>query len=242
MAETTAPEAGSKPRTARERVRIELTNEIKDVARQHLAEHGSSGLSLRAVARDVGRVSAAVYRYVPSRDDLLPALIVDSYESVGAEAVAAEAAVPRSDLIGRWMAATRAVRYWAVERPHEYALIFGSPVPGYAAPQDTIDPATIVPRLLLEIVTDAIDNGIVIGDRNRRMPSPLRTDLRQLRESADLRIPDEALVRALMAWTQLIGSISFELFGHLHNVIVDDAAYFGHQMRIIGDELGLRQL
>ena len=236
------PTARAKPRTARERVRIELTNEIKDVARRHLAEQGSAGLSLRAVAREVGMVSSAVYRYFPSRDDLLTALIVDAYESLGMAAVEAERSVPRDDLIGRWMAATRAVRTWALDRPHEYALIFGSPVPGYEAPQDTIDPATIVPRLLLDIVTDAVDNGIEVGDRNRRMPAPVRADLRQLRESAVAGVPDEALMRALMAWTQLIGAISFELFGHLHNVIFDFAAYFGHQMRIVGDELGLRQL
>ena len=40
--------------TARARVRAELTEEIKTVARRHLAEHGASGLSLRAVTREVG--------------------------------------------------------------------------------------------------------------------------------------------------------------------------------------------
>src|ERR1700680_208487 len=61
----------------------ELTGEIKAVARRQLAEHGSAALSLRAVAREVGMVSSAVYRYFPSRDDLLTALIVDAYDAVG---------------------------------------------------------------------------------------------------------------------------------------------------------------
>src|SRR5207248_3208991 len=79
-------------RTARDRARIELTDEIKAVARRHLAEHGSAALSLRAVAREVGMVSSAVYRYFPSRDELLTALIIDAYDAVGERAEAAERA------------------------------------------------------------------------------------------------------------------------------------------------------
>ena len=56
--------------SARERVRAELTAEITDAARRQLAEVGAAALSLRAVAREVGMVSSAVYRYFPSRDDL----------------------------------------------------------------------------------------------------------------------------------------------------------------------------
>ncbi|WP_345709920.1 TetR-like C-terminal domain-containing protein [Kitasatospora paranensis] len=41
-----------------------------------------------------------------------------------------------------------AVRDWALRNPHEYALIFGSPVPGYAAPEDTVTPGIRVPFLL----------------------------------------------------------------------------------------------
>ena len=81
MAGMTTTTAAS--RTARDRARAELTEEIKAVARRHLAEHGSAALSLRAVAREVGMVSSAVYRYFPSRDDLLTALIIDAYDAVG---------------------------------------------------------------------------------------------------------------------------------------------------------------
>src|SRR5579864_3996798 len=81
---STATPTGSVSRTARDRARRELTEEIKTVARRHLGEHGSAALSLRAVAREVGMVSSAVYRYFPSRDDLLTALLVDAYNAVGA--------------------------------------------------------------------------------------------------------------------------------------------------------------
>ena len=76
-------------------MRDELTREIKDAARRQLAEVGSAALSLRAVARELGMVSSAVYRYFPSRDELLTALIVDAYDAVGAAVEAADASVRR---------------------------------------------------------------------------------------------------------------------------------------------------
>ena len=74
----------------RARVRAELTREIAEVARRHLASDGAAALSLRAVARELGMASSAVYRYFPSRDDLLTALIVDAYDALGAAAEEAE--------------------------------------------------------------------------------------------------------------------------------------------------------
>ena len=228
------------PRTVRERVRVELTNEILEVARRHLALEGSAALSLRAVARDVGMVSSAIYRYFPSRDDLLTALIVDAYEAVGAAATAAESSIRRGDFLGRWLATCRAVRSWAVGQPQQYALIFGSPVPGYQAPQDTVDPAAVIPVLLITIIDEARAAGLASVPTDRPIPRPVHSDLRGLRASAGVPLlGDHIMAKAVMAWTQLIGSISFELFGHLHNVIFDDAAYFDFQMRNIALDLGL---
>jgi len=227
------------PRTARERARLEVTAEIKRAARDQLAAHGASALSLRAVAREVGMVSSAVYRYFPSRDELLTALIIDAYTSVGEQATSAEADVRRADLMGRWLAVARAVRAWATETPHEYGLIFGTPVPGYAAPRDTVDPAALIPRLLLQILVDSTVAGRTVAWRDRPIPRAVRNDLRALRADVDLDLDDNQLIQAIMAWTQLIGVISFELFGHLHNVIGAVDAYFDHQMLNVGRDLGL---
>ena len=227
------------PRSARARARAELTGQIKDVARRQLAEAGSAGLSLRAVARELGMVSSAVYRYFPSRDELLTALIVDAYEAIGARASAAEAAVRRTDLMGRWLAVCRSTRGWAVEHPHEYALIFGSPVPGYQAPTATIDPAARVPLLLLGVLTDAAADGRLADGPRVAIPRVLHPDLKRLREQAAAGLTDRQLARAILAWSQLVGLISFELFGHLHNVITDYGSHFDYQVRTIGQELGL---
>src|ERR671922_170427 len=78
---------------ARARARLQVTAAIKDEARRQLAAEGAAKLSLRAVARELGMVSSALYRYFPSRDDLLTALIIDAYDAVGeaAESTLADA-------------------------------------------------------------------------------------------------------------------------------------------------------
>jgi AcrR family transcriptional regulator len=222
----------SAPRTARARARAELTSEIKETARRHLAESGSSGLSLRAIARDLGMVSSAVYRYFPSRDDLLTALIIDAYDAVGATAEAADAGARPTDLAGRWLAVASAIRRWAVDQPQEYALVYGSPVPGYRAPTDTIVPAARVSLVMLGLLADAAAAGrLVLVDPAPPLPRPVRADLATIRDQAAPAVPDVALAAGLGIWTQMFGTISFELFGHLHNVITDYDAFFDRQMR-----------
>ncbi len=174
----------SAPAGARARVRAELTREIKAIAREQLSEVGAAALSLRAVAREMNMASSAVYRYFPSRDELLTALIVDAYDAVGAAAELDEADVRRTDYAGRWVATARAVREWAVTHPQEFALIYGSPVPGYQAPQDTIDPAARIPLLLLGIVNDCAEAGKLSSVPEQPMPKVVRADLMALAEQA----------------------------------------------------------
>jgi AcrR family transcriptional regulator len=144
----------------RARVRAEMIEEIKTVARRHLASDGAN-LSLRAVARDMGMASSAVYRYFASRDDLLTALIIEAYDSVGeaAERAAAAAVSAGASFPDQLVATGHAVREWALAEPHQWALIYGSPVPGYQAPQDTIGPATRVILQIAAIIQDAFAAG-----------------------------------------------------------------------------------
>lgn len=234
----------SPARTVRQRVRAEMTDEIKAVARRHLAEHGAAALSLRAVAREVGLVSSAVYRYFASRDELLTALIVDAYDALGVAAEATEATEATggarrsrsgAGVTERWMAVTRAVRDWARGHRHEYDLIYGSPVPGYAAPADTVAPATRVNLVLLRILADGVASGEIALDvagaaAPVRIPRAVRADLATLRSTTGLDIPDPALLRGLAVWAQLYGALDLELHGHLHNVINDLGAFFELQM------------
>lgn len=229
------------PRTARERARAEITGEILATARQHLARDGAAALSLRAIARDLGMVSSAVYRYVPNRDALLTMLIIDAYDAVGAQVEQAAAACPRDDYTGRFVATCRALRAWALANPHEYALIYGSPVPGYAAPVDTIAPASRVPIVLLSILFDQTDDGT--AEPGPALPRAVATSIAPFREFAGGRASDDLLLRGLASWATLLGTVSLELFGHLHNVVEEDeserSAFFDHQMRQVAVGLGL---
>src|SRR5579862_9020730 len=171
----------------RARVRAEMIAEIKTIARRHLETDGAN-LSLRAVARDMGMVSSAVYRYFASRDELLTALIVDAYNALGETVEAADAAVAdRTALRQRWMATARAVRGWALAHQAEYALLFGSPVPGYAAPDDTIAAAARTPVVLLRILADGVAAGTLgtawpPADRPAaRLTAAVRADLERAR-------------------------------------------------------------
>jgi hypothetical protein len=122
-------------------------------------------------------------------------------------------------------------------------LIFGSPVPGYRAPTDTIDPAARIPLLALGILADAVRDGAApAAEASGHAPVPrtLHADLKRLRDAVAPALDDRHLARALMAWAQLIGLISFELFGHLNNVVTDYGAHFDYQLRAVGRELGLR--
>lgn len=142
--------------TARELARESVRTSILGAARTRLAKEGPAQLSLRAVARDVGMVSSAVYRYFPSRDELLTTLLVEAYGALSAAVEKADGAHPRNRVGARWVAACRAIRDWCLAHPGEFALLYGSPVPGYAAPQETLEPATRTTLVLVGIVLDAV--------------------------------------------------------------------------------------
>ena len=228
-------------RTARERVRAELIREITEIARRQLATEGAAGLSLRAVAREMGMVSSAIYRYFPSRDDLLTTLIIDGYNAVGAAVEKAEAACPPEDYAGRWLAASRAVRNWALGHPHEYALVYGSPVPGYQAPERTIGPASRPAVVFGKIIGDAYRAGTVADLPGPLAPVPasFTPDAARLRDSIMEGVPDHIAAAALIAWSGLFGLVSFELFGQFENVITDRAAFFDHAAACLGRLTGV---
>ncbi len=225
--------------SARAAARAEMTEAIKQAARARLASDGPD-LSLRAVARDIGVVSSAVYRYYASRDELLTALIIDAYNSLGDATDAAEGAVARADLLGRWSALGRSLRGWALQHRHEYALIYGSPVPGYAAPQDTVDPAGRPVLVLLAILRDGVARG-QLSAGGQRIPRTVRADLERILEFPGWDgLPPAVLLRGMTAFTGLVGTLSFELFGRLQGGITDYDEYFEFQLRVLATHLGLR--
>jgi AcrR family transcriptional regulator len=216
-----------------------MIDEIKAIARRHLATDGSN-LSLRAVARDMGMVSSALYRYFASRDDLLTALIIDAYNALGDAVEASDAAVTdRADLRGRWLGICHGVRRWALANPAEYALIFGSPVPGYAAPTDTTVAAARTPVALMRILADGVSGGALVDPGPSELPDEVRADFVHLRDSTFPGLPEALLARGFTGWTHLFGAVSFELFGQFNNVIEAREATFDYQMRKMAELVGV---
>ncbi|ALE76612.1 TetR family transcriptional regulator [Pseudonocardia sp. EC080610-09] len=223
-------------RTARERARTELVAEITAAARRQLAETGAAALSMRAVSREIGMVSSALHRYFPTRDDLLTALIVQSYEALAGAVGPAARAEP--DPAGRWRAIARAVRTWALAHPHEYALIYGSPVPGYRAPAETVPSAARVIAPFAELLADAHAAGTLrVPEDTASAPAGDAARLRDALGTPDL--PDAALLAGVTAWTGVFGHVSFELFGQFENVLEDRDAVFEGTVERLGRLAGL---
>ncbi|HWD77721.1 MAG TPA: TetR/AcrR family transcriptional regulator [Kribbella sp.] len=223
-------------RTARERARAELTEEIKAAAREQLATVGAEALSLRAISRQLGMVSSALYRYFASRDELLTALIIDAYDALGA---AAEAAATGGDPLDEWIAIYAAVRDWARANPQEYALIYGSPISGYQAPRTTVEPAIRVPLLMLGLLQRAQVAGRLVTPADAPEPSGLLAEQTKVLVALAPDVPPAVLVRTVIVWTQLFGMLSFELFGQLVGSMDPADEFFSSASRQMAAFVGL---
>jgi AcrR family transcriptional regulator len=226
----------------RARVRAALIEEIKNEARRQIDQVGAQALSLRSVARRLDMVSSAIYRYFPSRDQLLTALIIDAYNALGEAVEEADATCKSDDFAARWASDCRAVRSWALEHPQEYGLVYGSPVPGYQAPDDTIGPGSRVTFVFARMIQDAARAGALFDSPAGLMDSTKFTNIiTSIRSTEGLMsdVPDGVVVRALVAWTQLFGIVSFELYGHLVGVVDDADAFFAVSVTQMGNFVGL---
>lgn len=239
------------PRTARDRARAHVMAELLAAARTRLAEEGPGQLSLRAVARDLGMASSAVYRYVPSRDALLTVLVIESYDAVGRAAEdALDAACADGHGVARaWLDVARAVRAWARADRHAYELVYGTPVPRYEAPTDTIRAAQRLWAVLAAIVQRARAEGALdpagpalSPDVLERMLEPYVFEFAGLGADAPTTAPEHAadVARTLTLFTALTGAISAELFGHFHRVTLDADLAFDVLMATSAAGLGLR--
>ncbi|APE35275.1 TetR family transcriptional regulator [Nocardia mangyaensis] len=197
----------------RARARAQTIAEIKRIGREHLASQGAAALSLRAVARDLGMVSSAVYRYVSSRDDLLTMLVVDGYNALG-DAVDAALTDAPVDPASRFRIIGRTVREWALAEPAWYGLLYGTPVPGYHAPaEDTSAPGLRVIATLLGVIDSAYRAGLLdTPGADPAISARTAADFAAIREQFDLIAPDWLIAAALGAWTTLFGAVNFDVF------------------------------
>jgi AcrR family transcriptional regulator len=224
----------------RQESRDRIEREIIELGRKHLVTDGAAGLSLRAIARELGMVSSAVYRYVGSRDELLTLLLVDAYTELADSAERARVAAA-----GGWRAQladmAHAVRLWAVEKPAGWALLYGSPVPGYHAPRDeTVGPGTRVVGALFATVAAGIAAGdIPSGSRaGHAVAQGLSADFDGLRDEFHFAADDDVVARCLILWAALVGAVSLEVFGQYGpDTFSEPAVVFDTQVTLLTDML-----
>lgn len=213
--------------------RDDVTTRVLEIGRRHLTEHGAAALSLRAVTRDLGMVSSAVYRYVANRDELLTLLVVDAYTQLADEVDEAVRAASRAGWEARVLAAATAMRSWARREPARYALLYGSPVPGYEAPERTTEPGTRVVRLLVDLVEEGVRRGEVVdGPSLVPVPRVVRGDLAGLRDELAVSMDAAVVGRAVSLWAMLVGLLSLEVFGQFGpDPFAAPDRLFEHQIR-----------
>jgi AcrR family transcriptional regulator len=217
MSENAAP----RPMTRRERYRLDTAAEAKRLAMAQLAGGGVGALSLNAIAREMGMTGPALYRYVGSRDDLLTELIIDTYTDFGDALWQAVEQSEGLEAPARVRAVGEAYRDWAVANPQPYLLLFGTPIPGYQAPEGPTTAAAQRAHAALLTVVAGLD------------PEPLPTagELDRECEAWGERAgapgqPGRLLRFAVTVWTRLHGVMSLEIAGHFDPALPDGHLFY----------------
>ncbi|MEH6819446.1 MAG: TetR/AcrR family transcriptional regulator [Dietzia psychralcaliphila] len=200
----------------RDEARAQTVDRILAAAREEIARVGGVGLSMRSVAREVGMVSSAIYRYFPSREDLLTAMILESYRDLAGALHAAEADADIADDDGDaaavnpdalsdaelWSRLAEALRGWGLRAPHEFQLIYGTPIPGYVAPPETIPAAGEVAAPFLGCL------------RSRHVPGFESAGAGMSAFANDSRVTPSTAAAVVAAISELVGFVGHELAGH----------------------------
>lgn len=209
---------------------------IKETAWKQIAEHGAPALGLRGIARELGITAPAIYNYFPRRDDLVTALIVDAFTSLGESQKDAIQHLPDSDLPARLSTLGLAYRAWAITYPQRYQLIFGTPIPGYEAPADITVPAaawSLVP--LIETLQAISTAGRLRVRRSTGMTPELEPMLEkwsQFTGGKDV----EVLYLALVIWSRVHGLVMLEIGNQIPSFITDPGQIYHREVLSLADE------
>lgn len=241
--------------TRRERQRQATFDEIVEVSRGLL--RAGEDVSIRAVAHAMGLTPPALYRYVDSHTELMTILARSVFDDVIATMTVARDGYPPDDPAARIVAAVAAFRRWALGNREEFRLVF-------ASPEDLGAPAAEAAVTITSLDSCAPDEGG--ADRFAAFFSDafghLWTTYRFAIPSDDELDPD--LVAALRAqivpptdaqgapevtpgmfwtferaWARIYGTVTLEVFGHIHPAFIESGALFAATVLDIGRELGL---
>lgn len=231
-------------RHERRQVRREANaRDILDAARTLLHEGGPAAVSLRGVAREVGLTPPALYRYHAGLEELLTALIADCYDAVAAALERARDSVPVDDPGARLLAVVRAFRQWALDHRQEFGLVFGSPLPGYAAPAE--GPTEVAGARFGGVFIELFaalwrQRPFPIADV-RRLDRGLVSQLRDYRDALGIDMPLGALYVLLRGWSRIYALVCLEVFDQLDFCLTDVAPFFEAELAAISADFGLAE-
>lgn len=221
----------------RDEYRRDTLRAIHRAALSQLEQSGAGGISLNGIARELGMTGPALFRYVASRDDLLTELISEAYRDLGDALWDAVETTRDRPAVDRLRTHGRALREWALANPHRYLLIFGSPVPGYAAPPDVTQP--LAARALASTFALGPEPELAQDDRPLTGPEMLlAAELLEWATRVDVPVRSYRWLRqALIGWTRLHGVLSLELEGHFGPDLPDPEVLYYSELEALADEM-----
>jgi AcrR family transcriptional regulator len=218
----------------RERHRANTIEDIKEAALEALADQGTSGLSMRGIARTIDMSPAGLYRYYDGLDALITELIADAFNDLANAVLAASSFEGHSR--DRMIEGMLAYRSWCVSHPNRFMLIFGTPIPGYSAPDEgpTVVAARRIGEVFFSIARDAWQRDTSV------VPNPHRP-LTEAEESFAAGIgsgfPAAGVSTGLSAWAHFHGLVTLELIGQLQWMYPDPHDFYRAEVESIADRL-----
>lgn len=221
-----------------------MRSQIMDSARKQMAEHGTAGLGLRAIAREMDVTAPAIYRYFPSMDDLITELIIENFHALAAAMADGANSAPKTDYSGRLMGMLLGYRRWALDNPIDFQLIYGNPIPGYVAPAERTMPAARRGfDVVVEILNDALAAGAIVPPPEyEALPGAIAAQLSGVIAHEGYDAPVIVLYLATVGWTRIHGIVMLELFDDIQPVVGDTEAFYQFEMHMLLKQLGYKNI
>jgi len=216
-----------------------LAVRVKNEAYARLARPGTAGLPLASIAADLDVPQAEVQRCFSDPAQLLTSMILDAYRDMGDHAERGAQAAADEGLLGQWSSTCREIRKWAQDNPERYALIWGPPQPDYSAPAETMVVGARAAAVLVGLLRQAHQAGTLSIADEPPMSDGMEQNVSALANGFLAGIPHSTISRTLIAWTQLLGMVSFSVYGHVQGFAADPDAFFDHAAEAMGRFVGL---
>jgi AcrR family transcriptional regulator len=214
--------------TRREQRRQETLRDITRTARALLVRDGVPGVTLRAIARELGMTAPALYRYFDSHEAVVTALAAELSNELSDALDVARDAEPRDDPGRQLIAASRAFRRWSLAHKAEFALLFANPMTDPSGPAvDDLDAAGhrfgLVFGRLFNLLW--LTQPFPVPDVDDLPPS-LAGQLAGWEDELRGGLPIPAVYVFLRCWIRLYGMVTMEVFGHLGWALTDAEPIF----------------